>query len=218
MRGLFFGIYFTTIDMDEKNTKGGAYMAEKWKQLKPWLGYMAIGLVAAALFLAWFLWHSSPMSTVFLVRHAEKAVNPAGNPALTDAGIERADMLSRLLSGAGITAIYSTPFSRTRQTAMPLADLLQLPVFEYDAMDFQGLVDRIRMDHSGKTVLVVGHSNTVPRIIEAFGAEPVSPISDDEYDNLFGLTLVKNKSRVFIIKFGQSGQDKSRAYKMQLDR
>ena len=38
---------------------------------------------------------------------------------------------------------------------------------------------------SDKTVLVVGHSDTLPTIIELLGADEVDPIGDDEFDRLF---------------------------------
>jgi len=193
-------------------------MAGKRNFKKLWLGYLGIALGAAALFLVWFLWHFSPVTTVFLVRHAEKHTQPMGDPALTTAGQERAITLSRILKEAKISAIYSTRFVRTRQTALPLADVFDLPIIQYEAKDFEGLVDQIVSEHAGEVILVVGHSNTVPQIIEAFGADPVMPIADNDYDNLFALTRFKDKrTRVFCLKYGQPNHRKKRTYKMQLD-
>jgi broad specificity phosphatase PhoE len=168
-------------------------------------------MVSAALFLvlAGHYISRSPVTTVFLIRHAEKAVRPAQDPPLTRAGLERAETLCRLLMRADVSAVYSTRYRRTRQTVQPLSDLLDLRVNEYEARDFEGLARRIRSDHRGKTLLVAGHSNTVPGIIRALGADPVSPIADEEYDNLYGVTIIKNKSRIFTLKFGQSGPDRA---------
>jgi hypothetical protein len=43
----------------------------------------------------------------------------------------------------------------------------------------------IRDRFAGKTVLVVGHSNTVPAIIRALGIPDAVAIPDWEYDDIF---------------------------------
>lgn len=209
---------FITIEVGEKRIKRGKFMAGKRNFIKPCLGYLGIAIGAAALFLVWFLWVISPVTTVFLVRHAEKNTRPMGDPPLTAAGQERSRTLSLILQEAKISAIYSTSFVRTRQTARPLAEAFDLPIIQYEARDFKGLVDQIVSEHTGEVILVVGHSNTVPKIIEAFGADPVMPIADNEYDNLFALSLFKDrKARVFILKYGQPNLRMDRTHKMQLD-
>ena len=186
--------------------------------IRKWTVYAGIFLAAAILLRVCFQHAFSPATTVFMVRHAEKAARPAKDPPLTAAGHERARTLCRILQKMEISAIYATRYDRTRQTALPLAEAFDLPVIQYDARDYDGLVDRIRSDHAGEVVLVVGHSNTVPGIIDAFGADPAPPIADDEYDNLYAVTLSgKMKARVFILKYGQAGQLHKRTFDMQLN-
>ncbi len=121
---------------------------------------------------------------VILVRHAERVPSPATDDVpLTDAGKARAQRLAALLAKADVKAIFVTRFRRTRDTAQPLADDLHLTPIE--ASETQELIGKLRT-HGDETVLVVGHSDTVPDVIKAFGGPPVT-IADDEFDSVFVL-------------------------------
>ncbi|MFN7928831.1 MAG: phosphoglycerate mutase family protein [Blastocatellia bacterium] len=148
------------------------------------------------------------VTTVYLVRHAEKAATPADNPPLLEAGRERARKLAQMLSKAGIKTIFASQFLRTQQTAEPLAQLLGLtstvlPV-SMDTMNPQAVspqylkdITKRIYDNAGQSVLIVGHNNTVPAIIKELGGDLVPTIPDTEYDNLFVVTVVaKGKAKV----------------------
>ncbi len=124
-------------------------------------------------------------TTVILVRHAEKAAAPKDDPVLSDAGMARARALAVALRDAGVQAILTTHFQRTRMTAQPLADALGVKPEIAD----ENVAEAIRQRHAGQVVLVVGHSNTVPEIIKALGARAPPAICDEEYDRLFVVTL-----------------------------
>ena len=129
-------------------------------------------------------------TTIILVRHAEKAAEPAADPALTAAGASRAEMLADLVKDAGVQAVISTQFIRTRTTAAPAAARLGLPVDVLDArLTARATADSLLARHRGHTVLVVGHSNTVPAIVEALGAPKPVDICDAGYDNMFMVTV-----------------------------
>ena len=137
----------------------------------------------------------SDSGTIYLVRHAEKVTGEALNalpdpsdPPLTDAGTTRAVLLSDRLSDAGIERVWSTDTIRTRDTAQPLADRLGIAVEIYDASDLVAFAAELKED--GRTVLVVGHSNTTPGLAEALGADPGTPIIEaTEYDRLYVIDL-----------------------------
>lgn len=134
----------------------------------------------------------SASTTVIVVRHAEKAAEPAGDPPLVAAGSARADALAEMLKDAGIKAIVSTEFQRTRMTVAPIAAKLGLTTEIASARAPQHakmVADSILAKHRGQTVLVVGHSNTVPDIIAALGAPKPDAICDTSYDNLFIVTI-----------------------------
>src|SRR4051812_32901322 len=111
-------------------------------------------------------------TTVILVRHGEKAAAPAADPPLTPEGEARARDLWAAVKDAGVSAIISTQFLRTKGTVQPTAAALGLTpeiIPAAGATHPQAVADAIKK-HAGHTVLVVGHSNTVPAIIAALGA------------------------------------------------
>ena len=137
-------------------------------------------------------------TVVVVVRHAEKlvatvqagSVKPDEDPPLTPAGEARAAALSDALADADVKAIYSTPFRRTRQTAAPLAARSGIEITSYDPHTAAPeLAQRILREHRGRTVLVVGHSNTVPDIVTAFSGTKVEAIEDATYGRLFVVTI-----------------------------
>ncbi|PRY16536.1 histidine phosphatase superfamily protein (branch 1) [Pontibacter ummariensis] len=135
---------------------------------------------------------SAPPVKVYLVRHAEKDIsNPSDeDPGLTPQGQHRAEALQALLEGQEVDALYATKYQRTKNTLKPLADARQLEIRQYEAHDFKGLKQQLLENHSGETVVVAGHSNTLLPIIEALGAKrPVPDVSDAQYDYLFTVTV-----------------------------
>ena len=141
-----------------------------------------LALLLAALLL--FATALSADTVVIAVRHAEKVGDGSKDPLLTAEGQKRAEALGRMLRDAGVSAIYSTPFHRTRDTAAPLAKQLGIAVTEDPAAP-PALAQRILKENRGKVVLVVGHSNTVPALVAALGGAEVPAIADPEYDNLY---------------------------------
>lgn len=124
-------------------------------------------------------------TTILLVRHAEREPAPmVQDPPLTDAGKARATRLATVLGRAEVKAIYVTRFQRSRDTAAPLAAALKIePAVESET---QALIAKLKAEDAPR-VLVVGHSDTVPDLIRAFGG-PAVTIADDEFDDLFVLT------------------------------
>jgi broad specificity phosphatase PhoE len=140
-------------------------------------------------------------TTVILVRHAEKAAEGGSDPALSDAGRARAAALAAELADDSVDAILVTPFVRTGQTAANIAAALGLTP---DTIPVQGggeahvaAVRAAIAAHAGHTVLVVGHSNTVPALVAALGGPAGIAIAEAEYGNLFTVTLEEGKPPVF---------------------
>ena len=159
------------------------------------LGSIVVALICLALSLP-----VAAQQVVFIVRHADKA-DESDNSPLSDAGKRRAEALARLLKEAGVTAIYTSKYTRTVQTAGPLARQLKLPIreeFVTSAAAFAGLLAK---QHAGQRVLVVGHSNTVPELLYALG-HPKSAkiqIGPNEYDNLF-MVVPKPGARPTVVR------------------
>ena len=129
---------------------------------------------------------ATAQSTIFIVRHAERA-DASTDSDLSEAGRARAEALAKMLKDKNITAIYATEFKRTQQTAAPLAQALGITVTTIPSKDKDALVAKLRALNSN--VLVVGHGNTIPDLVKALGiSEPIN-IGENDYDNLFEIEL-----------------------------
>jgi len=122
--------------------------------------------------------------TLFLVRHAEKAGDGTTDPPLTEEGHARARALRDLLYAADVDAIYSTDFKRTRLTAQPLADTLGIDIQNYPPFD-SAWVSSLPELHAGEQVLLVGHSNTTPAIVNHLAKSSYKQLGEMEYDKVF---------------------------------
>ena len=152
--------------------------------------------------------------TVFLVRHAEKEDEPRQDPPLKREGLARSQELTRLLAGAGIKAIYTSQFTRTKQTAEPLAAKLGLTATPITLKSnpanprliaeesTREVVNKV-LEGAGENVLVVGHSNSVPDVIKMLGGDVVPTIDERKFDNLFIVTVyAKGKAKVTQLRYG----------------
>ncbi len=144
---------------------------------------------ALALFLLLFVSASiaSAEPVIVIVRHAEKAANGGSDPDLSSAGRARADALARILKDAGITAIFTSEFKRTQETAAPAATLAHVAPTVVAAKDTAGLVAKLH-ELNGNT-LVVGHGDTIPNIVKALGINTPIDIPDADYSELLIVTL-----------------------------
>jgi phosphohistidine phosphatase SixA len=129
---------------------------------------------------------SFSQSTVFIVRHAEKADN-SKDAELSEAGRARAEALANMLKDSKISVIYTTEFKRTQQTAAPLAKALGLTVTTLPAENHTALVAKLRTSTANS--LVVGYGNTIPGVIKALWISELVKISDSDYDNLLVVVL-----------------------------
>jgi phosphohistidine phosphatase SixA len=132
------------------------------------------------------------VTTVFLVRHAEKTSGSA-DPGLSPAGLKRADCLANTLKDAGIKNIYVTEAKRTQQTADPLAKRLKITPTMMKAEDSAKLVRNLVYAGNGNT-LVVGHSDTLPVIVARLKSGTVPPIGENEYDRLLMITTMEGSA------------------------
>jgi broad specificity phosphatase PhoE len=142
---------------------------------------------------------AAAQSTVFIVCHAEKAEGSGNDPDLSQVGQARAESLANMLKEVGITSIYATEFKRTQETAAPLAKAIGVEIVKLPGKSTAELVTKLE-DLKGGNALVVGHSNTIPLLIKALGVDTPINISDNDYDNLFVVTLDK-KPRLLRLRF-----------------
>jgi len=155
---------------------------------------------ALALFLLVFLAVSiaSAQPVVVIVRHAEKATNGGGDPDLSSVGRARADELARILRDSGITAIFTSEFKRTQETAAPTATLIHVTPTVVAAKDTAALVARLHQLNSN--ALVVAHGNTIPNIVKALGINSSVNIPDADYSELF-IVILGDKPQLFRLHY-----------------
>lgn len=137
----------------------------------------------------------SASRVVVVVRHAEKQADGTRDPSLTDAGRARAEALAAALSGAQVTAVVTSPYARTLETGRPTAAVFALEPTVAAITREGGLAGHVasvtESVHAAPegVVLVVGHSNTVPRIVEALGGPAYPDLAEDDHSSLFTLVL-----------------------------
>jgi phosphohistidine phosphatase SixA len=151
-------------------------------------------------------------ATIVLVRHADKETKP-GTPEdapLKQEGFKRAQDLKAVLAGANLTAIITTQWKRTKDTAQPTADKFGLapeqvrlePDPDQEDAHLSALVAKLQTK-AGGTVLVVGHDSTVPELINRLlSGSNLSAICSSVYDRLFVLVLASSKPVLVQSRYG----------------
>jgi phosphohistidine phosphatase SixA len=162
-----------------------------------------VSRVVVAGLLPWaFVMAAEPVRTVIVVRHAERAGGTDPSVGITEAGRCRATVLAGMLADAKVRSIYTSELARTQQTAEPLAQKLSIKSEVVPAKDIDGLVAKLRARTEEGTVLVVGHSNTIPAIVERLSGETEPAIGDGEYDRMFVVTLIgPNQASVVVLRY-----------------
>ena len=126
-------------------------------------------------------------TTIYLIRHAEKA-DASKNPNLSDMGAMRASHWDDIFSDIHFDAIYSTNYNRTQQTAAPTALTQKVSVTTYDPKDLS--LAKIKATHEGQTILIVGHSNTIPALVnQLIGSKRYPDIEETAFGNLYIVTI-----------------------------
>ena len=154
--------------------------------------------------------------TVYLVRHAERADEPRQDPPLTERGTARAQELARILGNANIKAIFTSQFARTKLTAEPLAKQANVAVTSISlsvnpsnprqiSEQSTAEVTKKILERAGESVLVVGHSNSIPDVIKMLGGDITPTIDEKKFDDLFVVTVyAKGKAKVAHMKYGSA--------------
>ncbi len=134
-------------------------------------------------------------SVYYFIRHAEKDRSDSTNknPSLTLQGLERANKWAVFFKDKNIAAVYSTNYKRTQQTALPIAKEQNLEIISYTAKEL--ISEKFIANNKGKNIVIVGHSNTTPEQVNSLLGEKIyEEIADSENNNVFIVTLNKNKT------------------------
>lgn len=164
-----------------------------------WLGF----LIAICCILPFFFDNNNvgpsqdnvPQTTIYLVRHADRVESV---DALNDLGVKRAEDLKRAMRKNNIQHIFSSDYTRTKQTAAPLAEALKLSTKIYDAGNLPALVKKIKDHHRNQNILIVGHSNTTPEMANLFGVKPkLNNLPHETYHKIYKINLYSDDAIKF---------------------
>jgi len=141
-------------------------------------------------------------TTYFLIRHAEKVrENPADkNPDLNERGFQRAENWEKVLKYISFDAIYSTDYKRTLKTAAPIAEKsnLEIKLYNPSKVDFE----LFQLENTGKNVLIVGHSNSVPQFVNGLiNQQKYQEMNDDEFSHLYIVTVKGKEITDLLLNF-----------------
>jgi len=167
-----------------------------------WAG-LAAALALCAAALAQAPDASAPLTTLIIVRHAEREASTAPESQLTGKGWERSRELARVLKEAGITRVLVSEYIRTQQTAEAVAAELKIkPEIVAVQTGVDVLLERIR-ELRGEKVLVISHTGRIESLLEKLTGEKFPPMADSSYDSLFVLAVpVSGPARVLTLKYG----------------
>ncbi len=133
-------------------------------------------------------------STYYFIRHAEKDRSDSlnDNPHLVEIGNQRAEHWNEIFKNVKFDAVYSTDYNRTKETATPTAikNNLELKIYNPKTIDIPSFLKKTE----GKTILVVGHSNTIPNFVNTvIGTNKYSEIEDSNNSNLYIVPVTGKK-------------------------
>jgi broad specificity phosphatase PhoE len=186
---------------------------------RPFLAPLMFPLLALLAAGAGVYWLSTWARTtvVILVRHAEAGEATSGDPDLSAAGEARVAKLGLLLSDVlgerKVDYLYAADTRRAQQTAAPVANEFKLPINVLASSDWDGLAARIKREHRGKTVVVVGYASTLPGVLSQLSGETIA-MRDDEFDAVFCVVMPSpGETRVLRLRFGAAAPAPSKQAK-----
>jgi len=146
-----------------------------------------LGALVLLVLLAWGVLSAST-TTIFVLRHAEASAEEGKDPSLSLAGQLRAERLRQVFGETGelgLDGILVSQYQRSQETARPLATALGIPVIVEADADPATVARRALADFRGKRVMIIGHGNTVPGIVEALSGHRVPPMDETDFATVY---------------------------------
>ena len=129
---------------------------------------------------------------VFVIRHAEQELTGLKDAVLLPKGRERATDWARILRPSGLDLVVTTEIQRSRETGAIIAEALEVPRVEFNRGGSSNIAEFLRENYPEDVILVVGHSETIPKVLRSFGYTDTFPISRSAYGWLFIVTALEN--------------------------
>jgi 2,3-bisphosphoglycerate-dependent phosphoglycerate mutase len=160
-------------------------------------------LCLAVILFASIAYAQQGVTTFIIARHAEKSMTESSSdPSLAPEGTDRANRLAVLLKEVEVSAIYSTNYKRTKSTVTPIAEAKSISIQDYKSLKEAELDDMIKK-YAGGTIVIAGHSNTVPGIVNLLiGKEKYKNLDDSNYGSLFIVSVTeRGKASVTLLTY-----------------
>jgi len=174
-------------------------------QLTPLLVPLLVLLAAGAGMLAVAWWART--AVVILVPHAEATPSDTGDPDLNAAGESRASRLGSFLAdalpGRVVDHVYAANARRSQQTAVSVANQFKLPINLLGGSDWGDLAGRLRREHRGSTVVVIGPADALRGLADRLGAGAL-PLADDDHGSVYVLVSPRpGEARMLRLRYGE---------------
>ena len=142
---------------------------------------------------------SDEIFTLYLVRHSEKDLTSdnQSDPPLTECGEKRSEHLRNFLEEIDLDVIYSTNYTRTKNTALPTALSKELEVRQYKAQKLKDF-SRVLIE-SKQNALVVGHSNTTAVLAGLLVNQTLGAFDLDIYNRIYKVEFKNDNGKLVLI-------------------
>lgn len=137
---------------------------------------------------------------VYLIRHAEKDTAIKENPPLTEQGVARAEKIAEILKSTRVDIVFSTMYTRTLFTAQPLTQSKGLTMKPYTGDNLTDVAQQIK-ESDQQSFVIVGHSNTTPKMIQALTEIELPSIDENTYDDFFIVVLDNKNPQLYTLKY-----------------
>ena len=143
-----------------------------------------------------FAQSNSESITVILLRHSEKVADGSKNPDLTERGKNYAQSLAKLFSEVKFDAAFSTPYTRTQETIGVLVKGQSIPLYEYPPLDMKNIL-KVVGEKGYKTIIVSGHSNTVPFLVnDLVPSAKLEELDESDYGKIYIVKYFKGMPEI----------------------
>lgn len=137
--------------------------------------------------------NNNKITKIVLLRHAEKVKDGSKDPELSEEGLIRAERLSLMLSDFAIDKLYATNYIRTKKTLGIISEKKNISITNYNAKNTDFAKNLVK-NELGKTVIIVGHSNTIPKLVNVLiGKDKYTDLPENEYGKLWVLTFLNEE-------------------------
>jgi len=145
----------------------------------------------------------TPHPNYYVMRHLQKEAGQ--DPVLSEEGRRGAARLADLLAADPPSAIYVSTTRRASETAAPLAARLGITPKPYSPSDTPALIAAVTAEPG--TVLIVGHSNTVPEIVERLGGARPADLGEADYGDIWHVYGPESRVEKFELGDGERLSD-----------